>query len=188
MARRREPRTPHLDALDGDEAKNVLRQLLRAHPELVADAEELAERELDNVDVESVGHDLRYVLSLVDLQELYATSGPQPGGGYVDPSEGCWQVLEDNVEPYIDHLLRLVGAGREDTAADVVRGVVLGLYAFENDEPGETVEHVPDFGVETAGVVISRWRSAPGSKAAKAARRLGRDLTDRIPRWAHRFE
>ncbi len=80
MARQR--RAPALKALRPHEAKEVLDALLKAHPDLIPEAERLAAGILDDTTWESVREDVTYALLSLPLEALNDRAGYHPGRGY----------------------------------------------------------------------------------------------------------
>lgn len=80
MARQR--RAPALKALRPHEAGAVLEALLKAHPDLLGEAERLAADILDGTTWESVREDLTHKFWSLPLEALNDRAGYQPGRGY----------------------------------------------------------------------------------------------------------
>lgn len=98
---RSKPRTPRangdcLGVLTGDEAQTVLHELLLSRPDLIPDARRAANALLARVSFADVAADIFDALQALDLDDLDA--GPRPGG-YVEPSEAAWKVIEKAVTP-----------------------------------------------------------------------------------------
>lgn len=132
MATRRRPApTPALDVLRDDEYATVLRNLLDAHPELRAEAEQTARHLLEAASVEALADDVSWALGELPLEDLAARSGPIRGRGYVFGNEAAWELVSEAVEPLIADLRRRAGLGLADAAAVVATGIVAGLYQAE---------------------------------------------------------
>ena len=80
-----------LDVLTGDEASAVLRELLSSHPDLIPDARRAANALLATVSFTDIARSVFDALLALDLDDLDA--GPR-AGGYVEPSEAAWEVIE----------------------------------------------------------------------------------------------
>lgn len=147
-----------LAALRAEEKAALLDALLRAHPELVAEARALAVRILDphvaghrdhgsdhGSDYGSDYDELRDRVaaeveqSLRDLDIRNMNSGYQPGYGYVSPEDAAGQMVEDAIEPYIQDLRRRLELGLHQAAQAVGAGVVAGLRACEGSYAGDEV-------------------------------------------------
>ena len=83
-------------------------------------------------------------------------AGPRPGG-YVEPSEAAWNVIEKVVTPYFHDLERRVKLRHEDEALEVCKGIVLGLYRAAH-RSFELLEYAEDSPSELAGRAVEIWR------------------------------
>jgi hypothetical protein len=158
-ALRSKPRTTRakcdcLDVLTGDEAQIVLKDLLSLHPDLISDARRSANALLATVSFADVAANVFGALQALDLDDLDAGSRP---GGYVEPSEAAWNVIEQVVTPYLHDLERRVKLRHEDEALEVCKGVVLGLYRAEH-RGFELLEYAEDSPSELAGQTVDIWR------------------------------
>jgi hypothetical protein len=156
---RSKPRTARakydcLDILTGDEAQTVLNELLSSRPDLISDARRAANALLATVSFADVAADVLGALQALDLDDLDA--GPRPGG-YVEPSEAAWSVIEKVVTPYFHDLERRVKLRHEDEALEVCKGIVLGLYRAEH-RGFELLEYAEDSPSELASHVVEIWR------------------------------
>jgi len=156
---RSKPRTTRakhdcLDVLTGDEAQIVLKDLLSSRPDLISDARRAANALLATVSFADVAADVFGALQALDLDDLDA--GPRPGG-YVEPSEAAWNVIEQGVTPHFHDLERRVKLRHEDEALEVCKGIVLGLYRAEH-RGFELFEFAEDCSSELAGRAAEIWR------------------------------
>lgn len=143
-----------LDVLTGDEAQAVLHELLSSHPDLIPDARQAANALLATVSFADVAEKVLGALRALELDDLDA--GPRPGG-YVEPSEAAWKVIEKVVTPYFRDLERRVKLGHEDEAIEVCKGIVLGLYRAQHSG-FELLEYAEDSPSELAGHALEIWR------------------------------
>lgn len=126
-ARRRSIRTArNLDRLDDRERSAVLSKLLATHPELVAEADDLATRLLTTVNPGDVAENVMSVLTSLDIDDLANRAG-RHRGGYVEPNEAAWALIEEAFEPFLIELRRLAELGHLDAATATARGALDGL-------------------------------------------------------------
>jgi hypothetical protein len=118
------------------------------------DARRAANALLATVSFADVAANVTGALQALDLDDLDA--GPRPGG-YVEPSEAAWEVIEKVVTPYFHDLERRVKLGHEDEAVEVCMGIVLGLYRAEH-RGFELLEYAEDSPSELAGRAVEIWR------------------------------
>lgn len=127
MARQRP--TPTLKALRPHEAALVLEVLLKAHPDLLGEAERLAANLLDGTTWESVSEDLTHTLLSLPLEALNDRAGYQPGRGYVHECDAAGEIVEETLAPYLDDVARRLKLGTTASAHQVAAGVLAGLHA-----------------------------------------------------------
>jgi hypothetical protein len=123
-----------LGALTADERAVVLAELLRVHPGLTAEAEQLARGLLEPGDRDRVATAVTGTLLALKLGDLAARAGPQWGGGHVEPHEAANELLADAIQPYLDDLKRRAKTGSRHAATEIGLGLLLGLYACRDVE------------------------------------------------------
>ncbi len=77
----------------------MLRSLLERHPELVAEADEIAEAAVTEVDADAIAEDVEQAVLGLDIDDLGARAG-RKSWGYVEPTEAAWDLLEEAVDPF----------------------------------------------------------------------------------------
>ena len=163
----------------------MLRELVGARPDLAGLAEEIARALLKDVSCVQVAEDVQDAVRGLDMDDLRA--GPEPFG-YTEPSEAAWQVLEEALQPFLEDLKRRIEMGLETEALEVCKGIVLGLYAFREDDAHDLLAHAPDFPATTAAEALVAWRRTP-RKAARETPGRGRPefpaafVREHVPDW-----
>lgn len=188
-ARRTGRRASILERLDAEEARDVLRLLLAAHPDLGAEAETIARVRLEGVRFEMTADEVLEAVRGHGLGDLNGRAGRHEWG-YVEPTEAAWEILEETVEPFVADMKRRLELGLEADALEICKGVVLGLYRVENAKGGDLLRYAPDFPADAAGDAIATWRRGRGTKKPAGGRRrpdgpaFPRDFVDRfVPDW-----
>jgi hypothetical protein len=195
MSKSKEPRgkarkASVLDHLKPDEAAFVLRQLLASHPDLAAEAAKMAKSLLHEESFENIADEVEEAVNAPDLEELNSRAG-RHSGGYTDPTDAAWEILEEAVAPFIDDITRHIQSGLAEDALEICKGVVLGLYRVENGGKGEVVGWAPDFAADAACNAIDAWRAGGIAKLQKgrSEQRRKRHLFPRdfvdgfVPEW-----
>jgi hypothetical protein len=116
-----------LARLTPQEGAGVLRTILERHPELAAEADEIAKATVTDVDAEAVAEDVEQAVLALDLSELNSRAGRQEWG-YVEPAEAAWEILAEAIDPFLDDVKRHIELGFEAAALATCSGIVLGLY------------------------------------------------------------
>jgi len=170
-----------LDRLKAEEAQDVLRRLLVAHPELCAETEQIARSLLGEVTFEEVADEIEYAVQAVDVEDVRGRAGRHEWG-YVEPTEAAREILEETVEPFIEDIKRQADLGLEKEALETCKGVALGLYRVEHGEGTPIVEEAPDFPAEAAARAIETWRTV--SDGHRRPDTFPSDFVDQfVPEW-----
>jgi hypothetical protein len=154
-----------LSSLQAEEAAEVLRRLISAHPELRAEAEEIASASLRAISFEDVADEVEDAARQLDPEDLYGRAGGH-SWGYVTPDEAAVQMLEEALEPFLGNMRRYLDLGLEKEALEVCKGIVLGLYRVRNETENDVLGWATDFPAEAAGDAVAGWLSGGGQKAA----------------------
>jgi hypothetical protein len=185
-------KTDSLDRLKGDEAGAVLRLLLKGHPELAKEIESLAKSVIGDVSIEDVAEEVEGALRSLNVDDLNERAGPK-AYGYVEPSEAAWELLEEEVAPFLDDITRRVESGQYDAALTTCVGVVLGLYRLRKGDRGPFLEWAADSPDEMAGEAVVALRKGLGK--TKTAQGYLKDSTtlpaifrETAPEWADMLE
>lgn len=179
-----------LDGLKPEEANDLLRRLLAAHPDLVDEAERTARSLLGAVTFEGIADEVEAAVRALHIADLNRRAGRHQWG-YVEPTEAAWDILEEALEPFIKDMKRRIKLGLEAEALEICKGVLLGLYRLEHGKSSEVVEWVPDFPAETAGWGLEIWWAGDDGtgKRVRASGRRSRppfpqDFVNRcLPEW-----
>ena len=176
---------PLLDRLKPGEAATVFRRLLKAHPDLSSEADEIARSLLRQLEYEDVAAEIEDEKRALDYEDLNARAGSHEWG-YVEPSEAAWEILEETVEPVLDDMKRPIELGLEAEALEICKGMVLGLYRLSEREGGDVLGWAPDFPAETAGNVMEFWHAGAGEPKSREVRQktrppLPQDFPSMVP-------
>jgi len=134
---RKQPTSSALKSLRPHEFSAVLAALLKAHPDLVAEANELAAGILDTATWESVGDDVEHELRSLPLEALNDRAGYDPGRGYIHECDAAGEVVQEALEPYLDDIARRLAMGMTAPAHQVAAGVLAGLHACDGEHGGD---------------------------------------------------
>lgn len=115
-----------LARLKPEEGGDVLRSLLERHPELIAEAEEIARVTVTDVDADAVAEDVAHAVLDLDIEDLDTRAG-RHSWGYVEPTEAAWELLEEAIDPFLAEMKRHIELGFEAAAKATCAGIVLGL-------------------------------------------------------------
>jgi len=159
------------------ELASVLEELMRARPELRADAERIAREQLAGANPEAVAEEVEWELRSLSSDELNGRAGRQRWG-YVEPTEAAWELLGETVAAHDREVERLIELGMIAEALDTALGLIAGCYRCRGCDDGELLlSWAPDFLLEHAASVVD--------DLAKAGIELPPELVaDLAPEWA----
>lgn len=153
--RERADATPALDVLAGVEHAVVLAELLAAHPHLRTEAEQFARDQLGAITIGNVADDVSSALMSIALEDLGGRVGRVRGRGYVNESEGAWELVRETIEPFLADVRRRAGLGLDVAACFLAAGTIAGLHRCRDPEDGSVVAYAgPDFPRELADEVL----------------------------------
>jgi hypothetical protein len=167
-----------LDTLVAEERSAVLADLLAAHPDLVAEAEQAAFGLLTSAAVDEVAADVSLALLSIPLGALGARAGRVRGRGYVHETDAAWELVEETIGPFLVDLRRRARLDLLDAAAGVAVGIVAGIYEVRDGDEGSVVAYAgPDALRELADEVLA--------EAARLGVAIPEDAPGRYwPRWS----
>ena len=181
-----------LERLKPDEAAAVLRHLLKVHPDLSSEAEQMARSLLHQVDYEDVAAEIEDEIRALDYEDLNARAGRHEWG-YVEPSEAAEEILEETVEPFLEDMKRHLELGLEAEALEICKGLVLGCYRLSERKGGDVLGWAPDFPGEAAGNALEVWYTGTEDPKSRDTRRRKRpplppDFLNLVPKWLPMIE
>lgn len=170
-------RTSALDALSAAEKAAVLDELLVARPDLRERAEAYAAQLMSREDRSVVADDVEDALQGLDIEELNSRAGYRPGRGYVHPAEAADELLDEELQLFLDDLQRRAALDMRPAAVELAVGILLGLYACRHGNSETLLEYSPDYATERASDVVDHCGKLgvdlPGS-----------ELLDLMPAWS----
>jgi hypothetical protein len=176
-----------LNRLTPAEAHNVLRRLLDKHPELRAEAGQMAADLVTSLSVEEVAEDVLDRVTGVGLDELNSRAGSH-SWGYVEPSEAANELLEESIEDLLEDMKRKAELGLAPAAEVLCTGIVCGLYQARKTESDGALGWDPDFPAERAGYTVEELiRAYPHAARQPALERFAEVLVREAPEWEDMF-
>ncbi|HOW64776.1 MAG TPA: hypothetical protein P5186_13250 [Candidatus Paceibacterota bacterium] len=177
------PAAKILDRLSNEESASLLRILIERHPEIRAEAEQLAKDLVDSPSVEEVADDVLFCITGVDLEALNERAGSH-SWGYVEPSEAARELLEESLEDLVADMKRRCELNLASTAEIIGIGIVLGLYQAKDVNSEGALGWDPDFPAEHAYHVVAEFvRSCHGMVHSGVKEQILSTLADHAPEW-----
>lgn len=123
--------------LDAERRSDVLGQLLARHPELREEAEAAARRLLGETDIDVVARTVEDAFLNQPFTVVADRAGRQPGRGYVHEADAAWELLEENLEPFLEEIRRRERAGLRAEAVQYADGILEGLALLSASAPAD---------------------------------------------------
>ena len=185
-AKKRKPSA--LEKLQPSEAQEVLHALLKAHPKLKAEAEEIARSLISDVSFDEVAGEVEWKLERHDLDELNSRAG-KTRWGYVDPTDAAYEILHEAIEPIIAEMNRQLELRLEREGLETCKGLILGLYAVRKKRNDGCLGWTPDFAWQTAQEILEKCSRGIRGKGTRGMRKsLHSFLTELAPEWGSMFD
>jgi hypothetical protein len=154
-----EPMTSKKDILaviSPDQAVVVLNELAK-DPRIRKRAEEIALAMVSDVDIDSVAEDVFYELDSIAVENVWDNSGASRDG-YVDPGEYAWQLFEDALEPFEQHLHKCRELLLTKQAKHQCMGILKGIWRFERESTSEFKDWAVDAPGENMVRIFEEWK------------------------------
>ena len=181
------PASKLLERLKAEEADFVLRRLLDQHPELRAEAGQIAATLVSSSSVEDVAEDVFDRVTGVGLDALEGRAGAH-SWGYVEPSQAANELLEESIEDLVEDMKRKAELGLAPAAEAMCAGIVCGLYQARRTESDGALGWNPDFPVERGGYAVEELiRACPRTARQATLERLVELLIREAPEWGDMF-
>lgn len=172
-----------LDKTSPGELAQVLRALLKKHPDLKTEAEAIAVEMVSSSSVEETAEEVLDAVTALDLDSLNGRAGSH-SWGYVEPTEAAWELLEEAVEDVVADMKRRMGLGLETAAETICLGIVVGLHRAKDVASDGPLGWAKDFPAEGAcNAVAELLRTCPPEGRRAVRDRLMEALAGLVPDW-----
>ena len=120
-------------------------------------------------------------LDLIDVQDCWDQAG-RSRDGYTSPDEGAVDIIEEELQPFIDQVERYHELGMPEQEATYCMAVILGIYRFEHESKSEFKKLAEDLPAECAGNLLEEWRARNPAQGGIDA--MYAFIRERCPKWA----
>jgi len=146
-----------LNQISPDQALMILKDLAARDKQYKLIIEQLAKEFLSNVDIEDVASDVFDALDMLDVDDLFSSSG-KTRYGYVEPSERAWEMFEEALEPFMEQLKKYKELFMSKEAKFYCMGILKGINDYENDSCSEFADWATDAPGEYFTSVLKEWK------------------------------
>lgn len=140
-----------------------------------------AEKLLKSVDYEKIADEVFSELDFLDVEDLWDKSGPGRYG-YTSPDEMAVEMIENELNPFYIQTDKYYDLGMHDEEKAYCKGVILGVYRFENESDSEFKDWAEDVSIECAGYLLDKWRKR--TKEPLTIQEMNDFITQSCPNWA----
>jgi hypothetical protein len=147
---------PLLESLTDQQAAELVHRLYKRGGEVRLAVLEEARKVLQDIDAHQIADDVFFGLDIIDVETLWDQSGPGRHG-YVSPDDQALDMIEDEIEPYIQQLRNYKQLDMEAEAIACLQGILLGLYRFAHESQSEFKDWAVDIPQELFAIIQNKW-------------------------------
>ena len=166
-----------LGAISPAEALAVLNELTE-DPQIRRRAEAIALAVVGDVDIEAVAEEVFCELDSIAVEDVWDSSGATRDG-YVEPGEYAWQLFEDALEPFEEHLHKCHELSLVKQAKLQCMGMLKGLWRFESESKSKFKDWAADAPGENMARIFEEWKQRCNNKEDIAEVKKFRDSLSR---------
>lgn len=139
---------------------------------------------LSEIDLHEIADDVFFVLDSVDAQDFWNRAG-NSRDGYTSPDEAAVELIDEELQPFVDQARRYHDLGMIEQEATYCRGVILGIYRYAHESTSEFRNWAVDIPIDCAGALLTEWRERGQDSISIAA--MDEFIRDRCPDWVRCF-
>lgn len=151
------PKKDILDTINEKEALTVLQRLVASSPGIRKKAKEIAENLLSDVDMDSIADEVLWALESLAVEDVWDNSGSKRDG-YVGTTECAWQMFEDALEPFMQHMQKCQTLSMKDQAKWYCMGLLKGIHLFETESTTEYKDWASDAPADNFVSIYKEWK------------------------------
>jgi hypothetical protein len=148
------------DMIEPEEALPILRTLINEDKVIAKRVKDLFIQELRDVDVEAIAEDVTTDLEMLDVVDLLGMTGEGMSGGHTDAWEAAEIMVNGVLEPHIQRMKRLRTLEMFHEEMLFCKGLIAGLYSFQNESDSEFKDHAEDICSDLADKIVEDWKAS----------------------------
>ncbi|MFZ2658640.1 MAG: hypothetical protein WAX69_27150 [Victivallales bacterium] len=146
-----------IDGMSPEQALKILKRLARSSPKIKKQIEIEAKKNLKEIDIEAICDDVYLALDGIDVEEFWDRSG-STRHGYSAPEDMAVEMIEEELMPYNEEVIRLFEMGMTREAKLYCMGVLKGIYRYNQESKSEFKDWAEDVPGECFGYLLGAWR------------------------------
>ena len=152
-----------IDKISPDEALKILKQLAKADRMIKTKIIEIADIIIRDFDIEEICDDVYWALNGIDVEELWARSGSSRYG-YVSPEDMAVEMMEEELEPFNQEVIRLSKLSMQKEAKLYCMGVLKGIYKYDQESESDFKDRAADVAGECFTYLLDDWKKRSNNK------------------------
>ena len=149
-------RIKYVEALSREAAIKILLEL--CNDDVIAERiSVMAKATLAEVDTDVIADEVFSSLNSIQVEDLWDNSG-KAYGGYQEPTEVAFEMIEDEVRCYIKEMEQYRDLGMKTEEKEYCKGIITGLLLYGQDGNNEFRDWCPDDPYTIAENVIYDWK------------------------------
>lgn len=150
--------SPILETLTPDQALTILKLLAKEDKGLKTKLLQIARNYLGQVDEAETAAKVRADLEGLDVHDVWDSAGADSYGGYQDPGELAWEMVEDTLEPHIEQLKKYIKLKMTTQAEKYCRGIVKGIKNYQQKSGSEFKDWAGDVFSQSVDDIMDIWK------------------------------
>ena len=146
-----------IDKISPSEALKILKHLAKADKNIKGKIIEIADIIIRDFDIEEICDDVYWVLNGMDVEELWNRSG-STRFGYITPEDMAVEMMEEELEPFNQEVIRLSELNMQKEAKLYCMGVLKGIYKFEHESESDYKDWAADVAGECYNYQLNDWK------------------------------
>ena len=168
--------------LNGDQALRILYTLVSRDASIASAVGKEADVVISEVDPSGIADRLYDELCSLEIEDCWDASGPQRGGGYSDPIDVAYEMMEEVVRGYTSEMDQCRRLGKHKEELVHLEGIILGLQMFDEDAMTDMHEYLQDDSETFADHLICDWFKQHTEETGHF-RELKAFLDEQTPEW-----
>jgi len=171
-----------ISKLTGKQALKIVQRLGRKGGKLREAVLSETMNVLTEFDLDDTADEVVTLLESIDVRDCWDRSGSSRYG-YTSPDEAATELIEEELQPFIDQVERYHKMGLPEQEAVYCMGVILGIYRYEREAKSEFRQWCEDIPAEFGGFLLDKWRKRNPDGARINA--MHDFIRTRCPEWAN---
>jgi hypothetical protein len=170
-----------INKLTAEQALEVVKRLSGTGGKIQEAVIAEARNVLSEIDLDETADEVFFVLDSIDVEDCWDRAGSSRNG-YTSPDEAALEIVEGNLQPFLDQTRRYHELGMPGEEMTHCMGLILGIYRYEHESKSEFREWSVDIPLECAGDRLREWRERGQGLAFAEA--MDEFIQQRCPNWA----